>query len=83
MRYAKDAVLVVSRIDLATGKEVVVGFNNGTTPATVDASADRRRRRAEGLTLTIPPVSALVAFPSARSRRRAPPKPALTGGATI
>ena len=31
VRYAKNGVLVVSRIDLASGKEVVVGFNNGTT----------------------------------------------------
>ena len=29
VRYAQNGVLVVSRIDLASGKEVVVGFNNG------------------------------------------------------
>jgi glycosidase len=37
VRYAKDAVLVVSRIDLAAGKEDVVGFNNGATRARVKA----------------------------------------------
>ena len=37
IRYAKGGVLVVSRIDLAAGKEDVVGFNNGATRAVVDA----------------------------------------------
>ena len=35
VRYANDAVLVVSRIDFSTGREVVTAFNNGDTPAKV------------------------------------------------
>ncbi len=40
VRYAKDAVLVVSRIDLATHREAIVGFNNGGT--------DREPHRPDG-----------------------------------
>ena len=34
VRYAKGPVLVVSRIDAATGTELVEAFNNGSAPAT-------------------------------------------------
>ncbi len=57
VRYAKQAVLVVSRIDLATRTEVVVGFNNGDTPATVTVPIAASPGKA---TLTIPPVSSVV-----------------------
>ena len=76
VRYAGNAVLVVSRIDLASGKEAVVGFNNGTVPATVTVPI---ASSAAKLTLTIPPVSARVVFPAAIPK--APPtKPKLAGG---
>ena len=74
VRYAKNAVLVVSRIDLATGKEAVVGFNNGTTAATVSVPV---ASSATKLALTIPPVSARVVFP-AGIPKAAPGKPKLT-----
>jgi glycosidase len=85
VRYAKDAVLVVSRIDLATGRELVTAFNNGATPATATVPTATpgatwsvvfgTGSASGGLTLTIPPVSALVAVPSTtipRSAVRAP-----------
>ena len=84
VRYAQDGVLVVSRIDLASGKEIVVGFNNGTAAARVDRrDRDTRRvvehrlrrpvRQPAALALTIPPVSAVAAVPerlAARNARR-------------
>jgi len=74
VRYAKNAVLVVSRLDLATGKEAVVGFNNGPTPATVSVTVASSTAR---LAITIPPVSGRVIFPAAIPK--APPsKPALS-----
>jgi glycosidase len=91
VRRAKDAVLVVSRLDLATGHEAVVAFNNGTTPATVTvptATPNATWSLAFGsgtvggnLTLTIPPVSALVAVPSTALPKAAPPRPTLTAQA--
>ena len=82
VRRAKDAVLVVSRIDPATGREVVVAFNNGTTTATVTvptATPGASWRVVFGtgavkgaLTLTILPVSAVVAIPSAAMPKTAP-----------
>ena len=88
VRRAKDAVLVVSRIDPATGREVVVAFNNGTTTATVTvptATPGASWRVVFGtgtvkgaLTLTILPVSAVVAIPSAAMPKTAPGKPKLT-----
>ncbi len=79
VRYAKDAVLVVSRIDGIAGTELVEAFNNGTTTARVTvatatpaSSWDRiyGAGAATGgsgstLTLVIPPVSAVVAKPAA------------------
>jgi glycosidase len=90
VRRASDAVLVVSRLDLATGRESVVAFNNGTTPATVTvptATPGAAWTLAFGagtvhgnLTLTIPPVSALVAVPSATVPKAAPARPKLVSG---
>jgi hypothetical protein len=89
VRVAKDAVLVVSRLDFATGREVVTAFNNGTKAATVKVStatpaggwsvAFGTGTVSGNLTLTIPPVSAIVAVPSIAMPRPAPPKPKLTG----
>jgi glycosidase len=89
VRIAKDAVLVVSRIDFATGREVVTAFNNGPKAATVKVQtatpgatwslAFGTGNATGNLTLTIPPVSALVAVPSASIPKGAPSKPVLTG----
>jgi hypothetical protein len=91
VRYAKDAVLVVSRIDLASGHEVVVGLNNGTATAHVSVStatpgatwtaAFGTGSATGALTLAIPPVSAVVAVPSAAIPVAAPAKPALVAKA--
>ena len=83
-----DAVLVVSRIDFATGREVVTAFNNGDTAAKVTvrsrprARPGRSRSAAErppraAASLTIPPVSALVAVPAATIPAAAPAAPKL------
>jgi glycosidase len=57
VRYAQGNVLVVSRIDLSTGKEVMVAFNNGSAAAHVTVQT-----ASPGITVTldIAPVSALV-----------------------
>jgi glycosidase len=91
VRVAKDAVLVVSRLDLASGREVVTAFNNGAAAATVRVQTSSPNAAwsvafgsgtASGnLTLTIPPVSALVAVPSTTMPKAAPPKPTLTARA--
>jgi glycosidase len=91
VRHAKDAVLVVSRIDLASGREVVVGLNNGAAPAHVTVAtatpgatwtiAFGAGTASGGLTLDIPPVSAVVAVPSAGLPGGAPAKPKLVGEA--
>jgi glycosidase len=91
VRLATGPVLVISRLDLATGHEVVTAFNNGTTPATVTvptASPNATWSIAFGagsasgnLTLTIPPVSAIVAVPSTTIPKAPPPRPTLTTGA--
>ncbi|MBV8952067.1 MAG: DUF3459 domain-containing protein, partial [Actinobacteria bacterium] len=88
VRRASGAVLVVSRIDAATGREVVVAFNNGTTPATITvptATPNASWSVAFGtgtvkgnLTITIPPVSALAAVPSTGLPKAAPGTPKLT-----
>ncbi|MFL5927760.1 MAG: alpha-amylase family glycosyl hydrolase [Gaiellaceae bacterium] len=91
VRRASNAVLVVSRLDLATGHEAVVAFNNGSTPATVTvatATPNAAWTLAFGsgtlrgnLTLTIPPVSALVAVPGTTLPKAAPTRPRLVAGA--
>jgi len=88
VRRAKDAVLVVSRLDLNSGHEVVVAFNNGTTTATVTVPTATPGASWRvvfgsgsvkgGLTLTILPVSALVAVPSLTMPEAEPGKPKLT-----
>jgi glycosidase len=90
VRRAQDAVLVVSRIDAATRHEVVVGFNNGPTAATVTVPTATpgatwnvvfgTGTAKGGLTLTIPPVSAVVAVPRDAMPKSAPAKPKLTVG---
>jgi glycosidase len=91
VRLASGPVLVVSRLDLAGGHEIVTAFNNGATPATVTVPTATPNVQwslvfgsgsASGnLTLTIPPVSALVASPSTAIPKAAPPKPTVTAGA--
>jgi glycosidase len=90
VRRAQDAVLVVSRVDQATGREVVVAFNNGSAAATVTvptATPGASWRvvfgtgaAKGGLTLTIPPVSALAAVPSGALPKVAPARPTLKAG---
>jgi glycosidase len=90
VRYAQDAVLVVSRIDATTGKELVTAFNNGTTTAKVTVATATPGAQwtvaygpgsvSGGLTLTLPPVSALLAVPSAAIPQAAPAVPKLTAG---
>ena len=89
VRYAQNGVLVVSRIDLASGREIVVGFNNGTSAARVTVAtatpgaswsiAFGSGTAAGGLTLTIPAASAVAAVPSASLPATAARKPSLTG----
>jgi glycosidase len=92
VRSANGAALVVSRIDLATGTELVAAFNNGTTAAKVTVTAATPGTTwavvhgtgtavpgaGASLTLTIPPVSAILAKPAAAIPRTPPPAPALT-----
>ena len=74
VRYAKQAVLVVSRLDLATATEVVVGFNDGEVPATVTVPTAAAPGRA---TLRIAPVS-FTLLPAAPIPKRKALAPALT-----
>jgi glycosidase len=88
VRAATGAVLVASRIDAKTGREVVVAFNNGTTSATVKVQtatpaatwtvAYGAGSATGSLTLTIPPVSALLAVPSATVPKGPAQAPTLT-----
>jgi glycosidase len=91
VRYAQDAALVISRIDPATGKELMTAFNNGATAIKVSvptATPGAQWTVAYGpgtaaaggtsLTLTLPPVSALLAVPSAGIPPAAPGVPKLT-----
>jgi glycosidase len=89
VRYARNGVLVVSRVDLASGKEVVVGFNNGTTAAHVTVAtatpgatwsiAFGSGTASGSLALTIPPVSAVAAVPGASLPATPAAKPVLAG----
>ncbi len=92
IRLAKDAVLVVSRIDFTTRREVVTAFNNGAVTAhiTVTTATPGLWSVAFGtgsatggsgtsLTLDIPPVSAVVAVPAGGLPTSAPAKPRVTG----
>lgn len=92
VRLAQESVLVVSRIDFATGREVVTAFNNADTPAhvTVTSATPGARSVAFGagsaqggagtsLALTIPAVSAVVAVPAGAVPQTAPAKPSVSG----
>lgn len=95
VRYAQNGLLVVSRIDLATGQEVVVAFNNGTEAAsatvqtgtpgaswTVPFGSGSATPGPNGkLTVTVPPVSAELAVAGAKIGDAAPAAPKLTGAA--
>jgi glycosidase len=91
VRYAKDAVLVVSRIDFTSGREVVVGLNNGAATARVTVStatpgatgtlALGTGSATGALTLAIPPVSAVAAVPSTTIPAASPAKPKLVAQA--
>jgi hypothetical protein len=67
--YAQNGLLVVQRVDLATGRSVIVAFNNGNANATAPLAADGSVVFGTGtLTngrITVPPVSALVVAQSA------------------
>ena len=94
VRYASGPVLVVSRIDVATGAELVTAFNNGDAPARVIVSTatpgsswslafgsgTATAGAGTSLALTIPPVSAVVARPAATIPASAPPAPTLKAG---
>jgi glycosidase len=76
VRYAKDAVLVVSRIDLTTRREAIVGFNNGNEAASVTVPT----AIGAPVKLLIPPVSAQIITPAAAIPARAPQAPKLNAG---
>ena len=94
VRYASGPVLVVSRIDVATGAELVTAFNNGDAPALVIVSTatpgsswslafgsgTATAGAGASLALTIPPVSAVVARPAATIPASEPPVPTLKAG---
>ena len=72
VRLAKDAVLVVQRVDLSTGKTVIVAFNNGERAARAGgiATSPGGAWRAvwgsgtlAGNAVVLPPVSATVFVP--------------------
>ena len=93
VRRSSGPVLVVSRIDLTAGHEVVTAFNNGDTPATVTVQTSSSNSPwtvdfgsgtasaapgSSALTLTLPPVSAVVAVPAGGVPRSAPGRLQLT-----
>jgi glycosidase len=94
VRYANGPVLVVSRIDVTSGSELITAFNNGGTAATVTVPTGTPGTTWEvafgtgtatavsgsRLTLTVPPVSALLARPGAPIPTAAPPPPVLRAG---
>jgi glycosidase len=94
VRYASGPVLVVSRIDVSTGGELVAAFNNGDSAARVTVSTGTPGSTwsvafgggtavpgaGTGLTLTIPPVSAILARPVGAIPAQAPPVPTLKAG---
>jgi glycosidase len=72
--YAKDALLVVRRTDLSSGKTAVVAFNNGATTARASGLATGvggawkvvfGTGSFDGAAVTVPPVSALAAVTDA------------------
>jgi hypothetical protein len=82
----------VSRIDFATGREVVTAFNNGDTPAHVTVTTatpgawsvafgtgSAQGGAGTSLALTVPAVSAVVAVPAGAVPQTAPAKPSISG----
>jgi glycosidase len=94
VRAAKEAVLVVSRIDEASGTELVEAFNNGDATARITVqtatpgahwrvvfgSGSATPGAGSSLTLSVPPVSALLAVPDASLPKTAPAAPKLSTG---
>jgi glycosidase len=93
VRYARGSALVVSRVDLASGREVVAAFNDGPAPRTVTVQTGTpattwpvvfgggaAKSSGTRLTLTIPPVSALLAVPAAGLAAARPAAPGLSAG---
>jgi len=88
VRLQRPGVLVVSRLDLTAGREVVVAFNNGDQAAKVTVTPATHATTwsvvfgggtATGnLTLTIPPASGIVVVPTAPLPKSAPGKPTLS-----
>ena len=93
VRYASGPVLVVSRIDVSTGTELLAAFNNGDAAATVtvpvgtpgaswtaELGAGTATAGGSRVTLTIPGVSAVLLKPSAAVPAATPPPPVLQAG---
>jgi glycosidase len=93
VRYASGPVLVVSRIDPATGTELLAAFNNGDGNATVTApvgtpgaswttefGSGTVTTAGSGVRLTIPGVSAVLLKPSGAIPAARPPVPVLKAG---
>ena len=93
VRYASGPVLVVSRIDVATGTELLAAFNNGDATATVtvptatsgaswtaELGAGTATAPGSRVTLTIPGVSATLLKPSAAIPTASPAAPVLKAG---
>jgi hypothetical protein len=89
VRLQQGGVLVVSRIDATTGREIVVAFNNTDQAAKVTVATATPGiwsvvfgggTASGNLTLTVPAVSGIVAVPSSSMPKSAPGKPALTAG---
>jgi glycosidase len=94
VRYAKGPLLVVSRIDLATGSELVTAFNNSTVAGKVTVSTATlgsawsiafgggtvTAGAGSSVSLTIPPASAIVAKPLGLIPSVPPPRPTLKAG---
>jgi alpha-amylase len=95
VRYAKGPLLVVSRIDVATGSELVAAFNNADTGGKVTVSTGTPRSAwsvvfgqgtvtaapGSSVSLTIAPASAVLVKPAAPIPSSAPPRPTLKAGA--
>ena len=94
VRYASGPVLVVSRIDVSSGAELVAAFNNGDSAARLTVATGTpgstwsvafgggtaTAGSGTSLTLTIPPVSAILARPAATIPVQAPAAPTLKAG---
>ncbi len=95
VRYAKGPLLVVSRIDVATGSEVVAAFNDADTGGKVTVSTGTPGSAwsvvfgqgtvtpgpGSSVSLTIAPASAVLVKPAASIPSSVPPRPTLKAGA--